>query len=65
MLRTLTQEKKSVAIHFAYTMFANHSPPLLAVTANSGVEVAKQNELVRSRRIAQKNVLVSVELLFP
>ena len=57
MLCTFTQKEQSVAVHFAYTMFPDHSPPLPAVSANSGVESPSRMSLsvagVEHRRVSR------------
>nr|VZI41721.1 unnamed protein product [Spirometra erinaceieuropaei] len=57
------EEKQAVVVGAAKTVSTQHSPPYSMVCADAGVEVAKDNQLVRLRHSRQEGVQVLVELV--
>nr|VZI45638.1 unnamed protein product [Spirometra erinaceieuropaei] len=57
------EEKQAVVVGAAETMRTQHSPPGSMVCADAGVEVAKDNQLVRLRHSRQEGVQALVEFV--
>nr|VZI25501.1 unnamed protein product [Spirometra erinaceieuropaei] len=57
------EEKQAVVVGAAETVGTQHSPPGSMVCADAGVEVAKDNPLVRLRHSRQEGMQVLVEFV--
>nr|VZI48486.1 unnamed protein product [Spirometra erinaceieuropaei] len=57
------EEKQAVVVGAAETVGTQHSPPGSMVCADAGVEVTKDNQLVRLRHSRQEGVQVLVEFV--
>nr|VZH95217.1 unnamed protein product [Spirometra erinaceieuropaei] len=57
------EEKQAVVVGAAETVGTQHSPPGSMVCADAGVEVTKDNQLVRRRHSRQEGVQVLVEFV--
>nr|VZI10073.1 unnamed protein product [Spirometra erinaceieuropaei] len=57
------EEQQAVVVGAAETVRTQHSSPRSMVSADAGVEVAKDNQLVRLRHSRQEGVQVLVELV--
>nr|VZI42212.1 unnamed protein product [Spirometra erinaceieuropaei] len=58
------EEQQAVVVGAAETVRTQHSPPGGTVCADAGVEVAKDNQLVRLRHSRQEGMQVLVEFVF-